>query len=276
MYLTNVTGKSYVAEHDTFNGRGVNTDIVRSHADGSLDYSYHLDTTTGVKTVDIFDAAGRLKTDLVTRADGTTDLKTYAGDGRTLVSEAIKFAQGPGQTELSDTFQYSNGILVSETQVHADKSKDVYLTNVTGKSYVAEHDTIDSRGVTTDIVRTHADKSLDYSYHLDTTTGVKTADTYDAAGRLKTDLVTRADGTTDLKTYAGDGRTLVSEAIKFAQGPVRRNCRTRSSTATGRSSKRRRSMPTSRRTCSTSTSPAKITSPITISTQRTASWRRPT
>ncbi|MFG5117285.1 Ig-like domain-containing protein [Methylorubrum sp. POS3] len=219
VYLTNVTGKSYVAEHDTFNGRGVNTDIVRSHADGSLDYSYHLDTKTGVKTVDIFDAAGCLKTALVTRADGTTDLKTFAGDGRTLVSEAIRFAQGPGQTELSDTFQYSNGILVSETQVHADKSKDVYLTNVTGKSYVAEHDTIDSRGVTTDIVRTHADKSLDYTYHLDTTTDVKTTDTYDAAGRLKTDLVTRADGTTDLKTYAGDGRTLVSEAIKFAQGP---------------------------------------------------------
>jgi hypothetical protein len=47
----------------------------------------------------------------------------------------------------TDTFTYTNGVLTNETQVHAAKSKDVFLSGITGKTYIAEHDVYNTSGV---------------------------------------------------------------------------------------------------------------------------------
>ncbi|MCJ2131308.1 beta strand repeat-containing protein [Methylobacterium sp. E-045] len=195
-----ITGQSYVAEQDSYNAAGKLTAMVRSHADGSLDSTYSLDTATGTKTTDSYGATGILKTHSVVRSDGKSDVTTYAGDGTTPASEVIRYA--PGGSELSDTLLFTKGVLTRETHVHADGSKDVDLSAITGRSYVAEHDGYDASGTLVAMSRSHADKSLDSTYSLDTQTGTKTAGTYDAAGILTKQTVTQADGATDTFTFA--------------------------------------------------------------------------
>jgi hypothetical protein len=50
-------------------------------------------------------------------------------------------------------------VLTSETQIHADKSKDVYLSNLTGRTYVAEHDSYGSNGKLEFVDQTNANGS---------------------------------------------------------------------------------------------------------------------
>lgn len=195
-----ITGQTYVAEQDSYNAAGKLTAMVRSHADGSLDSTYSLDTATGTKTTDSYGATGILKTHSVVQSDGKSDVTTYAGDGTTPASEVIRYA--PGGSELSDTLLFTRGVLTRETHVHADGSKDVDLSAITGRSYVAEHDGYDASGTLVAMSRSHADKSLDSTYSLDTQTGTKTAGTYDAAGILTKQTVTQADGATDTFTFA--------------------------------------------------------------------------
>lgn len=210
VYLYGIQGRDYVAGHDFYNSARVLTNSVRTHSDGSLAYIYNV-ASDGTKTTDTYDSIGRLASDSVVYLDGSSDTKTYVGG--MLSGETLKFA--PGSANLSETKVFSAGVLTSDTIVHADKSKDVFLFGIQNKSYVAEHDVYNAAGVLTSTVRSHADSTLDYTYHLDAN-GTKTTDTYDAAGVLKTDMVVRADGSAETKTYTGG--VLTSDIIKFAPG----------------------------------------------------------
>ncbi|WP_342733598.1 hypothetical protein [Bradyrhizobium sp. B117] len=183
VFLSNITGQSYVAEHDVYNSAGVLTNITRTHANGSLDYNYTLGSD-GAKITAQYDAAGKILARSIVQADGSSDLQTYA-----------------------------NGVMVSETVVHANKSKDVMLSNITGQSYVAEHDVYNSAGVLTSITRTHANGSLDFNYTLGSD-GAKVTAQYDAAGQILTRSIVQADGSSDLQTYANG--LMVSETVVHA------------------------------------------------------------
>ncbi|MGC5778810.1 family 16 glycosylhydrolase [Methylobacterium sp. NFXW15] len=222
VYLTNITGKSYVAERDSYNAAGTLTNLSRTHADGTLDYSYTV-ASNGTVTADQYDAAGLLKSHAVIASNGMSDTSTYAivGGKAVLATQAVKYA--PGGAEASNTKVYATAsgqsVLTSETQVHADKSKDVYLTNITGKSYVAERDSYNAAGALIGAIRTQANGTVDYRYSL-ALNGTVTADQYDAAGLLKSHAVTTSNGMSDTSTYAivGGKAVLATLAIKYAPG----------------------------------------------------------
>ncbi|ULK95969.1 hypothetical protein [Bradyrhizobium sp. I71] len=210
VYYYNVQNKDYVAGHDTYNSARVLTSSVRTHADGTLGYSYTL-AADGTKTTDVYDAAGSLASDTIVRPNGFSDVKIYSKG--VLTGETIKFA--PGGPDLSEVKIYSAGILTSDTIVHADKSKDIYLSGIQNKSYVAEHDVYNAAGVLTSVVRSHADGSLDYTYTL-SSDGTKITDVYNASGALVSDSVVRANGWSEVKTYANG--QLSSDVVRYAPG----------------------------------------------------------
>jgi hypothetical protein len=141
VFMYGILNKSYVSEHDTYNAAGKLSDVVRAHADNSLDYTFHL-ASDGTTTTDQYDASGLLKIHSVVHANGSSAAQTYAGGS--LIIDAVKFA--PGSADLSDTKSYANGVLTRETIVHANGSKDDYHFNISGKSYIADHDTYSVSG----------------------------------------------------------------------------------------------------------------------------------
>ncbi|MGU3389467.1 beta strand repeat-containing protein [Sphingomonas sp. M1A8_2b] len=157
----NVTGKSYVTETQTTDKAGKVVSVVRSHADGTPDYtdSYASDgvrTTTaydatghklnqtitavsGARVVSTYDATtGNLKTRIAQAADGTiTSNQTYA-DGGLANSET-----NDGQGKVSYTYN-SAGAKTSQLQTDPDGTKTTTLydatTGAVTKVYVANPD----------------------------------------------------------------------------------------------------------------------------------------
>jgi hypothetical protein len=113
---------------------------VRTHADGSLAYRYSL-ASDGTKTTDQYDTAGVIKSESAVHVDGSSDNKTYTAG--VLTSEVVKFAAGSADT--FDIKTYSGGVL-THSILHANGSKDVYDTGITGQSYVADHFIFDASG----------------------------------------------------------------------------------------------------------------------------------
>lgn len=187
VYHSNVQNKNYVAEHDVYNATGVLTSTVRTHSNGSYDYTYKL-ATDGTKTTDTYDAAGVRTSDRVVHADGSSEIKTYSSG--TLTSDIIKYAAG--SADYSDSKTYTGGVLTTDTIVHANLTKDTYDTKITGKSYVADHFAYDSAGrlVTSDLTKTdgsHTQQAYLSGTTLTSTTGV--ADTLTAASAGRDTLV---------------------------------------------------------------------------------------
>ncbi|MDH2357455.1 hypothetical protein QCM80_43940 [Bradyrhizobium sp. SSUT112] len=210
IYLSNLTGRTYVAEHDVYNTASVLTSSLRTHADGSTDYTFAL-AQDGTKTTNQYDANSVLKTHSVVNANGSSELVTYTNG--VIASDAVKYAAGA--PDASDTKIYTAGVLTTETIVHADKSKDIYLSNLTGRTYVAEHDVYNTAGVLTSSLRTHADGSTDYIFAL-AQDGTKTTNQYDANSVLKTHFVVNANGSSELVTYSNG--VIASDAVKYAAG----------------------------------------------------------
>jgi hypothetical protein len=233
LYLSAISGRTYVSDHITYSSTGILTAETRLHADNSLAYTYTL-AADGTKTANSCDASGNLTSNVVTYADGSSDSKTYAGGvltgetvryasgaydsktytGAVLTGEAVKYV--PGSADKSDTKVYdSAGVLTSDTVVHMDGSQDLYLSAISGRTYVSEHDTYSSTNILTSQIRLHADNSLAYSYTL-AADGTKTSDTYDTSGVLTANVVTLADGTSDSKNYSGS--VLIGETLRYASG----------------------------------------------------------
>lgn len=213
VYLSAVAGKTYVAEHDIYDAAGNKIEVTRTHADGTLDYHYVLHAE-GTKTTDSYDATGKQKSHVEIRTDGYTDTLTYK-DG-VPSSQMIKYA--PGGTELTETKLYAMigdaSIVTRDTQVHADGSKDVYISHLTGRAYTDEHDTYTSAGIMTGQIRTFAGRELQ-TFNLDAA-GTKTTDAYDATGLKTLHTEIQTNGYSDIQTY--NGGVLASEAIKYAPG----------------------------------------------------------
>jgi hypothetical protein len=153
-YSYNVTGQSYTTQHQHLDASGKLTEMDRTHADGTLDYSQ------------------------IVNADGSSVVSNYN----------------------------ASGVKMTETDYHANGSKDVFLYNVVGQNYTTEHDSYDTTGFLTNITRTHADDSLAFTL-AQTSDGTKTSDWYDANGIITSEVVQKADGYSSTTVYTGGVKT---------------------------------------------------------------------
>lgn len=153
-YSYNIAGQSYTTQHQHLDASGNLTEMDRTHADGTLDYSQ------------------------VVNADGSSVVDTYN----------------------------AAGVKMTETDAHANGSKDVFLYNVPGQSYTTEHDSYDTTGFLTNVVRTHADNSLTFTL-AQTSDGSTTTDWYDAQGTLASEVVQKAGGYSSTTVYTGGVKT---------------------------------------------------------------------
>ena len=125
VYLSGITGKDYVSEHDAITASGVTTLVERYFADGNLAFTQ---TINGDGSVDSsnYDTTGLLTQFLRHYADGSFDQFNFSG----------------------------NGVQTSETLRHADGSRDIYNYGITGRDYTSQH-------ILNDAVRTQrADRGL--------------------------------------------------------------------------------------------------------------------
>lgn len=162
-YSYNITGQSYTTQYQHLDPSGQTTEVIRWHADNSLDYTQVVNSD-GSSVVTNYDAAGVKKT---------------------------------------------------ETDYHADGSKDVFQFNVVGQNYTNEHDTYDATGFLTNIERTHADNSLAFTL-VQSADGTKTSDWYDANGVITSEVTTKSDGYNSTTVYTGGVKT--AAYIKNADG----------------------------------------------------------
>ncbi|MEY9394104.1 hypothetical protein ABIF66_004769 [Bradyrhizobium japonicum] len=78
--IYNITGKSYVTEQQHIDAAGKMTSIVRSHADGTLDYTQVV-KSDGSKVTDVYDSTGVKTTEILNNADGTSDVFKFKVSG---------------------------------------------------------------------------------------------------------------------------------------------------------------------------------------------------
>lgn len=170
---------------------GVKTAAYITNADQSHDnYSYNITGQSYTTAHQHLDAAGNLTELVRTHSDGTLDyVQLINADGSSAVSNYDV-----------------TGVKTDETDYHAGGSKDVFLYNVVGQNYTTEHDTYDSTGFLTNIVRSHADNSLAFTL-AQTTDGTKTSDWYDAAGTLTSEVTTQTNGYSSTTVYNGGVKT---------------------------------------------------------------------
>jgi hypothetical protein len=113
----NIAGKAYASQHVVTDASGHSVLIEQYRTDGSLLMKQTVDTS-GIKTLDQFDALGHLVQETVTQASGTYVQTNYRPDGTT----------------------------ASITARHLDGSKSVDTYGITGQSYSARHDHYDAAG----------------------------------------------------------------------------------------------------------------------------------
>lgn len=162
-YSYNITGQSYTTQYQHLDPSGQTTEVIRWHADNSLDYTQ------------------------VVNSDGSSVVTNYD----------------------------ATGVKKTETDYHADGSKDVFQFNVVGQNYTNEHDTYDATGFLTNIERTHADNSLAFTL-VQSADGTKTSDWYDANGVITSEVTTKSDGYNSTTVYTGGVKT--AAYIKNADG----------------------------------------------------------
>lgn len=100
----------------------------------------------------------------------------------------------------------ASGVKMTETDYHANGSKDVFQFNIVGQTYTTEHDSYDPTGFLTNIVRTHADSSLAFTL-VQSSDGTKTSDWYDAKGVLTSEVTTKIDGYSSTTAYTNGVKT---------------------------------------------------------------------
>lgn len=179
---------------------GIKTAAYITNADQSHDnYSYNVTGQSYTTQYQHLDPTGQ--TTEVTRwhADSSLDYtQVINGDGSSVV-----------------TNYDASGVKKTETDYHADGSKDVFQFNVVGQTYANEHDSYDSTGFLTDIVRTHADNSLAFTL-VQSADGTKTSDWYDANGVITSEVTSKSDGYNSTTVYTGGVKT--AAYIKNADG----------------------------------------------------------
>lgn len=179
---------------------GVKSAIYITNADQSHDnYSYNIVGQSYTTQYQHLDPTG--KTTEVTRwhADGSLDYTQVVNDDGSSVVTNYDAA----------------GVKKLQTDYHADGSKDVFQFNIVGQTYTNEHDSYDSTGFLTNIVRTHADNSLAFTL-VQSADGTKTTDWYDAKGVITSEVTTKIDGYSSTTVYSAGVKT--AAYIKNADG----------------------------------------------------------
>lgn len=179
---------------------GVKSAVYITNADQSHDnYSYNIVGQSYTTQYQHLDPTG--KTTEVTRwhADGSLDYTQVVNDDGSSVVTNYDAA----------------GVKKLQTDYHADGSKDVFQFNIVGQTYTNEHDSYDSTGFLTNIVRTHADNSLAFTL-VQSADGTKTSDWYDAKGVITSEVTTKIDGYSSTTVYSAGVKT--AAYIKNADG----------------------------------------------------------
>ncbi|BBO14578.1 MULTISPECIES: RHS repeat protein [Bradyrhizobium] len=179
---------------------GVKTAAYITNADMSHDnYSYNITGQSYTTQYQHLDPSGQ-----------TTEVTRWHADN------SLDYTQVVNSDGSSVVTNYdASGVKKTETDYHADGSKDVFQFNVVGQNYTNEHDSYDSTGFLTDIVRTHADNSLAFTLEQ-SADGTKTSDWYDANGVITSEVTTKSDGYSSTTVYAGGVKS--AAYIKNADG----------------------------------------------------------
>ncbi|MCJ9729115.1 RHS repeat protein [Bradyrhizobium sp. PRIMUS42] len=164
---------------------GVKTAAYITNADMSHDnYSYNITGQSYTTQYQHLDPTGQ-----------TTEVTRWHADG------SLDYTQVVNDDGSSVVTNYDTaGVKKTETDYHADGSKDVFQFNIVGQTYTNEHDSYDSTGFLTDIVRTHADNSLAFTL-VQSADGTKTSDWYDANGVITSEVTTKSDGYSSTTVY---------------------------------------------------------------------------
>lgn len=175
----------------TLYSNGIETAAYVRNSDGSQDNtSYGVTGQTYSILIQHVDPTGHVTAVTRKHADGTLDYtQVINNDGSSVV---VNYD--------------STGTKSSETDLHADGSKDLWLFNISGQGYTTEHDTYDATGFLTSLVRSHADGSLAFTL-TQTTNGTNTSDWYDSAGTLTSQVVQNADGSHSTTVYTNGVET---------------------------------------------------------------------
>jgi hypothetical protein len=215
---------------------------MRTHADGSLDYT-HVVKSDGSKVTNIYDASGHKMREVVLNADGSNTTDNYDSSG-VLVQTIAKSADGDttttnyssglktsvylinsdGSTEsqlydsagrlANDTVQhtdgsssttlYSAGVKTKMYVNNADGTRDNYAYNIEGQTYTTQHQHIDATGKIDAVTRTHADGSLDYTQVIQSD-GTKTTGLYDSAGSQTQEIIQSPSGAREVTKFVVAG-----------------------------------------------------------------------
>jgi Ca2+-binding RTX toxin-like protein len=133
--------------------------------------------------------------------------------------EFLKFADATtsmlNMTAVGQTTD-SAGNITGMTVRHADGSRDVYTSGVTGKDYVSQHTVMDSAGHSVLIENFRGDGLVVLKQVVDAS-GVRTLDQYDSLGHIVQETVTQKDGSYLQSGYASDG-ALTTQTFRHADG----------------------------------------------------------
>lgn len=160
----------------------------------------------------------------ITRQSGTSTYEAdYDANGAFVVSTSSTFVKGLIASKLvtyadatTEAFTYTNGKLVREVETHADGSKDIYLSNVTGQAYVSAHETYASDNTLLSVERLKANGVPTYKYEFARDVGTKTTETFASNGTLLTRTISGDDGTLTQQKFTND--VIQSEHKTYAAG----------------------------------------------------------
>lgn len=195
-----VLQKSSGYSSNTVYTNGVKTAAYITNADMSHDnYSYNITGQSYTTQYQHLDPTGK-----------TTDVTRWHADG------SLDYTQVVNDDGSSVVTNYdAAGVKKTQTDYHANGSKDVFQFNIVGQTYTNEHDTYDATGFLTHIVRTHADNSLAFTL-TQTADGTKSSDWYDSKGVITSEVTTKSDGYSSTTVYTAGVKT--AAYIKNADG----------------------------------------------------------
>ncbi|MBR1133809.1 RHS repeat protein [Bradyrhizobium iriomotense] len=196
-YAFNIAGETYenIVQHVSASGQL--TSIVRTHGDGTLEYTEVVDTQ-GTKTSTQYDGHGTKLAQTVHHTDGSSVHDLFNATG-SITRESLTNADGSTLTSL-----FTDGVKTRMYVLHADHSQDNYAYGVVGQSYVNIVQHVDGAGKLTSATRTHADGTLDYTFNAGAD-GSSTATYYDEKSLLASKVVTHSSGAKDVYTFLPSG-----------------------------------------------------------------------
>lgn len=122
-----------------------------------------------------------------------------------------------GVLTLTTDYALQDGAVVSKAVFQTDGSRDNYRYGIEGKSYVTEHQALDPTGRLFLLERFHADGTYDLR-DVRSADGSRIYETYDAAGRMTSSMLTEVDGGTTALSYAAG--QIISQVVKEADGDI--------------------------------------------------------